>query len=442
MPQSQSHTTEANQQHVTPIGIVGGGFGSLLSFGALRFRGVAARDITIFSATATPEETWLGFVQMIGQTFMRSESEGHFWPTTSPGLATMEAIDTWSPIPVLRSWFDRYHPTVAFMVEHLRQVAYQLSFWHSLVPCSISRIERDGDVFILFDEAGRPCGRVQHLIMAVGHGPHRIPPVMSRFARHFPQDQRVMHAFGPKVYTPGETVLVLGDGLTSATEWISILEAGASVIAISEAGFTFGQRLNTPRRYFTKRGYASFQSKDGEDRMQELKAATKGTIPFYPGWRKIIKEAQQTGRLQLIQGSVLSVQPLHQGGRLAATVQLSDKSVYMVESDRTVCATGFLPASMHPLWQQVIADYTVPMAGDFIRVADDFSIPSLCTPTSSLTAVGSAAAWAIPCADSLVGMRMAARTIAERIVGPERWSLDELAYKTRQWFTLLQGGLL
>src|SRR5687767_6543271 len=99
---------------ITPIGIVGGGFGALLSYGALRFRGVPAHDIRVFSNTTSPEETWVGFVNMIGQTFMRSESDGHFLPTTSPGLATVEAVASRSLKPIFLSWFDRYHPTVDF----------------------------------------------------------------------------------------------------------------------------------------------------------------------------------------------------------------------------------------------------------------------------------------------------------------------------------------
>lgn len=422
-----------------PVGIIGGGFGALLSFGALRFRGVPAQDIRVFSATASPEETWLGFVHMIGQSFMRSESDGHFLPTTSPGLATVEALNSWSLKPILLSWFDRYHPTVAFMVNHLRQVASQLSFWHSLVRCQVSRLERVGDHFILFDEKGRPVARVNHVIMAIGHGPRRIPAVMSWFERTYPTDGRVIHSFIHKGYTPPETVLVLGDGLTAATEWISILEAGAHVLAISQTGFRFGQALNTPRRYFSKRGFAAYQQKEGTQRVEELAAATRGTIPLYPAWRRRIRTARNTGSLQLIQGTLMSIDPVRPNGRLEGIVQLPDRSYFTVTVDRVVCATGFAPATTHPLWQQLINDYQLPTYEGFLMVADDFSVPSLSQPTSSLFAVGAAAAWVLPCADSLVGMKVAARAIADRIVGEETWTLQELFTKTRQWFLLLSG---
>src|SRR3989344_6563850 len=78
------------------IAIIGGGFGALMTVSVLRFRGVPLHDIRVYSDTGNPEGVWEKMVRAFRLTHMRSESLGHFYPTDSPGLATVEAVKTWS----------------------------------------------------------------------------------------------------------------------------------------------------------------------------------------------------------------------------------------------------------------------------------------------------------------------------------------------------------
>lgn len=427
---------------ITPIGIIGGGFGALMAYAVLRFRGIPAGDIRIFSADSSPEHSWMRMVEAINQRGMRSESVGHFFPTDSPGLATLEAVSTWSLKPIILSWFDRYHPSVEYIVRHAKTLARQIHFWHALRHVRVGRIERLADSFVIYDSNGQRCGQVRHAILAIGHGNLAMPSAAAAYQQAHPDDARVRHAFTTKDYMPNETVVVMGDGLTAGTEWMNILERGGSVVAISNRGFSFGQQLNTPRQYFSKRGIAPFLQQPAPDRLAELVAATRGTIPGYPYWRRMFRASQKNGKLQLIHGDVIAIRPVDQA-TVECLVRLPDgHSFQPVHVNRVIVATGFAPAITHPLLKQLIEDYNLPLAGSYLAVDEHCCIAQMSTPTSCMAVVGPTAAWALPCADSLVGMKIAARQIGERIVGEETWRPRELFAKINAWLRLMKGAEL
>src|SRR5688572_29350526 len=105
MSQSRITTKEGVVHH--RFAIIGGGLAGLMMYVVLRFRGVPAADIGIYSRDMYPEACWERSIRAIGQTQLRSESLGHFYPTDSPGLATIEALSNWSIKPIVLSWFDR-----------------------------------------------------------------------------------------------------------------------------------------------------------------------------------------------------------------------------------------------------------------------------------------------------------------------------------------------
>lgn len=422
------------------VAIVGGGFGALMAYTVLRFRGIPSDQIAIFSPDSSPEHSWEQFVRAINLEHLRSESTGHFYPTDSPGLATIEALRTWSLRPLIQSWFDRYHPAVDTFIRHTKNIARQTGFYRCLVPASISRIERHEGWFSLYDHANTFLVFAQHVILAVGHGKHRVCDAIEKFRTSHPNDTRVLLSYEQKAYAPPRKVLIVGDGLTAGTEWMNVLQTGGSVIAVSLKGFSFGQPLNCPRKYLSRRGLAPYRTQSPEERFAEIAQATRGTIPMYPHWRRTIRAAKREGRLELIQGELLDIHDVN-GKRIRCTIALTHSMGHrVVEVDQLLCAIGFMPPITHPLLESVIGQFGIATMGGFPMVDADCSLMEASQPHSVLFAIGSAAAWTFPCADQLSGLKLAARAISNRIVGrQESWSVKATGRRLSTWGRLVIG---
>ena len=434
-----SEITPENQGVAVPVGIVGGGFAALIAYVVLRFRGVPAQNIRVFSADNSPGEAWLKMVQAIGQKTMRSESIGHFFPTDSPGLATLELFKKRSLKPIILSWFDQYRPTVESIIKHAHEIAQQVHFWQSLVPARIADIRNTADSFLLYNEKEELVARVNNVIIAVGHADPVLPEPVKKFKEMYPQDSRVNGAFDEKQVQPGHPYLVIGDGLSAATEWVRIIESGGCVIAVSQKGFQFGQPLTTPRRYMSKRGLGPFRRKQTGARCAELIQATCANIPLYTGWKKIFRQALAEGALHLIQGNVTDIQKDSTNKLDITVVRPGSEVPEIIEADQVIAATGFYPAIKNPLISQLIQDYNLPIHDRFLVLKDDCCIEKLSTPGSFAAVLGHASAWAIPCADSFAGMKIGARKIADYVAGKESWNARELARKTNRWAALVFG---
>jgi len=293
------------------------------------------------------------------------------------------------------------------------------------VQCKVANVTRDADGFIVWDEAGQMRGRVRRLVVAVGHGPVNKPEFLRAFRERAGDDVRVRHSFEDKKYEANLAYVVVGDGLTAATEWMNILDQGGTVLAISRRGFTIGQSLNTPRKYFSRRGLETYVAGSTESRRSELSEATKGTVPGYY-WRDQFAAAQKEGRLHLLVGDVEEVE-VHEAG-IDVTLA-SESGVGSLHADRLLCATGFLPAAAHMLWKKVIAEWKLSQddVTSHLRLDEHMQV------VDGLYVVGSAAAWVLPNADSLTGMKIAARRIARHVVPTSRPTLA-----MRSWMQIVQ----
>lgn len=436
-------STVASSQTPSPVpvrvAIIGGGFGALMAYAVLRFRGVAREEIRVVTPDASPERSWERFVRAINLQSLRSESIAHFYPTDSPGLATMEAFTSWSIRPLIQSWFDRYHPTVDGFIRHTQTIARQTGFYHSILRAMVGEVVRHENSFELRDEDGETLTTAQHIILAVGHGQLHIPGPVTAYREMYGADDRVVTSYEEKSYAPPQTVLVVGDGLTAGTEWSNILTNGGRVLALSLTGFVVGQPLNTPRRYFSRRGILPYRRKEASARLQELRAATRGTVPAYPHWMRLFERAQREGRFELSRGTLMGIERTEDGA-LRCTIRLPDgHAVQTVRVHRVISAAGFYPPSTHPLLARLIAEYDIPTMDGIPEVTDNFCLENLSTPTSCAAVIGPAAAWAIPSADSLGGMKIVAHHIANLICGQETWSPRELAVKTARWTRLVTG---
>lgn len=420
------------------IAIIGGGFGALMTVSVLRFRGVPLSDICVYSDSGNPEGLWEKTVRAFRLTHMRSESLGHFYPTDSPGLASVEAVKTWSAKPLILSWFDAYHPTVDFFLEHTRLLARLVGYYRAIVRARVGRIAKNGNEFSIYNTNDQLIGTSQHLVIAVGHGSVIVPPAVAAYRAKYGSDSLVIHSFEEKEYAPPRRVLLVGDGLTSGTECANALQVGSTVYVLSRHGKGYiKQALNTPRHYFSRRGITPYREQDKQGRIAELKRATRGTIKPYFMWMKLFTRAERTGQLQYVRGELTGL-TRSSATTITAIIRLTDgHTILPLMVDQVIVATGFQPASTNPLWQQLIRDFKLTLHDNYIDVGNDFCLNELSTPGSFAAVIGPAAAWAIPSSDSLGGMKIVAHAIADLLVGHETWSPRQVSAKLLAWSRLI-----
>ena len=87
--------------------------------------------------------------------------------------------------------------------------------------------------FVLYDEQANFIGRAKHVMLAPGHGPLSFPPLLAKARKDPALADRIVQAYEPKQYAPGGRYIVLGAGIASVNEWANILDAGASVLALT-----------------------------------------------------------------------------------------------------------------------------------------------------------------------------------------------------------------
>ncbi len=425
---------------VSRVAIIGGGFGALMTVATLRFRGVGLDEMRVYSDTGNPEGVWNATTRAFRLTHMRSESAGHFYPTDSPGLATVEAVKTWSLKPLILTWFDAYHPTVSFFLEHTRNIARLVGYYRLIKPTRIGRITKTDDQFTLYNEQDEVVGYAKHIIIAVGHGGLSVPKPLATYRAKYGKDSLVVHSFEEKEYAPPRRVLLVGDGLTSGTECANALQVGSTVYMLSRTGKKYlTQALNTPRYYFSRRGIMPYRLQSREDRISELNEATRGTIKPYFMWMRLFKQSEKSGKLQYVRGELISLEKT--GTMVTAMIRLPDgHTIKSMLVDQVVVATGFMPVNTHPLWQRLIKDFAIPLVDKYIAVRDDFCIDQMTTPGSMAMVIGPAALWALPSSDSLGGMKIIAHANADNILGPESWHVRQVVQKLVKWVRLISGN--
>lgn len=442
--QTQPHTINmTTQAPFKKVGIVGSGLGAFMAYVVLRFRGVASNKISVIGPTLSPLEGWLTFVRNIDQKSMRSESAAHFFPTDSPGLATIESLKNWSIKPTIMNWFDKYHPTVDTIIDHVMKLVRQTNYSHSLIQTEVTNIHRHGQHLHVFGEAGKLLGRFQHVIVAVGHGELRIPEAVKNFNQKYPHDTRVRHSFhAGALIKPGQTVVVMGNGLSSATHWTNYLDSDVELIAVAPTPFIMNQPLNTPRKYFSKRGFMPFRQQGNHGRYDELMQAKRGTFPPYINWHMKFAKARRQGRLNQILGMVEDIE-MSIDGRLRVIVKLGDgHSLRSLTADHVISSTGFMPVITQPLWQTLIKQHDLPTMNTCLVVDDHFRLPIISQENSIVGVIGSAAEWAIPCADSFGGMKIVAHELADQMLGTQSMRPATVGKQLSRWIQIITGKKL
>jgi len=359
------------------VAVVGSGLAGFTAYQTLRRGGLAAEEIAVFGTQDDPAGAFRRRAAAIRQRRMRSESDGHCLPATFPGLAVRTALRRRSPVPLLASAFDRYHPTLEEFLVHVDRLRERSGWERSLQGGRIERVRAvDGG----FELDG--LGPFRHVLLAPGQPGLHVPDELRG-------DPRAVHAYEPHEYA--RTVTVIGAGIAAATEWLNALEAGAEEVVSVRRRDPVRRALNVPREYFSRRGLAAFHRLSPGERAARLRALLVPSYPPGAAWDKPLARAAAEGRFR--------VEPSLNG------------------SEQVICATGFLRGFRHdPLLARLVGEHGLETVDGWIAVDPDGSVPALTGGTRSLALAGAPAQWAFPAADTLAGARYVGHRFLRRIV--------------------------
>ena len=362
--------------------IVGAGLGGFVAYETLRHaalgrRGLEPEEISVFGLDPDPLAAWLPRAAAIRQRRMRSESDGHAYATSFPGLAAREAVRRLTPGPLLRSVSDRYRPTVPEFTRHIAQLRERNGWDESF---RAARIERVLPVDGGFELDGH--GVFRHVLLATGHPGLSLPDELA-------DDARVVHAYAPHDYA--SRVAVVGAGMAAATEWLNALAAGANEVVSVRRREPARRPLNVARPLFSKRGLAGFHASPPARRVELLAKFGEPSYPRGRSWDEPLEQAAADGRFTV--------------------------AAELNGADQVICATGFLRGFAHDgLLRRLVDENELETAGRWIVLAPDSTVPALTDTTRTLSIAGVAGQWAYPAADTLVGMKYAARRFRGRLV--------------------------
>jgi cation diffusion facilitator CzcD-associated flavoprotein CzcO len=361
------------------VAIVGSGLGGFVAYATLRHGGLEPAEIAVFGDDPDPAGAWRPRAAAIRQKLMRSESDGHCWPTSFPGLAAREAVRRRDLAPLILSVCDRYRPTVSDFLRHVDELRERSRWNESFCRARIERVlAADGG----FDLDGH--GVFRHVLLAPGHPGLAVPAELA-------PDARVVHAYEPHEYA--SRVAIVGAGMAAATEWLNALESGAEVVSVRRHE-PERRPLNVARPLFTKRGLSAFHATTAPERAALLRRYGEPSYPPGRSWDEPIEHAARAGRFRVESGL---------NGSLNGAEQV-------------ICATGFQRGYQHDLLlARLVADHELETQDDWIVLADDSTVPALTDATRTLALAGVSAQWAFPAADTLVGMKVAARGFRRRI---------------------------
>ena len=355
--------------------IVGGGLAGFVAYTTLRHGGLAPGEIAVFGTDPDPVAAWRPRAEAIRQRRMRSESDGHCYPRSFPGLAPREALRQGTAAPLLETVCNRYRPTVDEFLRHVEELRERCGWDESFQRHRAGRVRAGPRGFEVDDR-----GSFGHVLVATGHPGLAIPPELAG-------DPRAVHAYEPHGYA--DRVAVVGAGMAAATEWLNALAAGAEVVSVRRRE-PVRRPLNVPRPLFSKAGLAGFHDAARAERAELL--ARFGEPSYPPGreWDEPLESARREGRF-----------------RISATLN---------GEAQIICATGFRRGFEHDaVLRGLVAEHGLDTEGRWIVLKADGTVPALSDGTRALALSGVHSQWAYPAADTLVGMKYVARRFLRKV---------------------------
>jgi cation diffusion facilitator CzcD-associated flavoprotein CzcO len=355
--------------------IVGGGLAGFVAYVTLRHGGLEPGEIAVLGTDPDPAAAWRPRAEAIRQRRMRSESDGHCYPRSFPGLAPREALRTGDPTPLVQTVCNRYRPTVRKFLRHVEELR-ERSGWDT--SFHVQRVGRIRAVADGLDVDGR--GVFRHVLVAPGHPGLSVPSGLET-------GKRAVHAYEPHEYA--DRVAVIGAGMAAATEWLNALAAGAEVVSVRRRE-PVRRPLNLPRPLFSKRGLSVFHATGRTERAALLIRLGEPSYPPGREWDEPLERAAREGRFRVAQS-------------LNGEAQV-------------ICATGFRRGFEHDdLLRELVVEHELQTEARWIVLAPDATVPTLTDDTRTLSISGAPAQWAYPAADTLVGMKFVARRFLHRV---------------------------
>ncbi len=393
------------------IAIIGDGVASLITLAVLRHAGVPADAIVLYGDSSHPLAYLKRYAQAVGQQQMRSESSGHLAAQDFPGLAWDDTKRHLRFRPLVASLLDRYNPPLSLVLEQADRLIEKLGFFDSKVVTRVGRVvrqEASTPGFALHDVQGNRIADARHVILALGHAGLAWPEAIVSSLPH----SAISHAYEAPVFQSGQRVAILGSGMAAAHLWSLALDQGAQVLALHRRPLC-RQQLNAPRQMFSTVGIEAYQGQDSASRLAFLRELGHGTFPWRLSWEYQWFHARRKGQLRMIQTELTGVKTLDSNSKIQLELGTDDK----IEVDKLVCATGFVTTALaYPLIAHLIQTNHLPLYGQFMLVADNFTVASLSQPDSVLGVVGALARWALPVADTFAGIKYAARRLVTRLM--------------------------
>ena len=362
------------------IVIVGGGLAGFIAYQTLRHGGIESAEIAVFDPDPDPVGAWRPRAEAIRQVRMRSESDGHCYPASFPGLAPRVAFRRGELMPLVQTACNRYRPSVDEFLRHVDELRERSGWDESIVAERVDRVTAGNGSFELETGRGQAPARARHVLLALGHPGLAIPAELEG-------DARVVHAYEPHRYEG--RIAVVGAGMAAATEWLNALAAGAEVVSVRRRD-PLRRPLNLPRPLFSKRGLTRFHSTSPGERGELL---TELSAPSYPpghAWDDPLERAAAEGRFEVVDA--------------------------VNGEEQVICATGFRRGYAHdPLLRRLVEEHGLETHDRWLMLAPDSTVSALTDGTRTLSIAGVHGQWAYPAADTLAGMKYAARRFLRRV---------------------------
>ena len=326
--------------------IVGSGLGGFVAYATLRHGGLEPAEIAVFGDDPDPAGAWRPRAAAIRQKLMRSESDGHCWPTSFPGLAAREAFRRRDLSPLMLSVCDRYRPTVPDFLRHVDELRERSGWDDSFRRTRIERVSaNDGG----FDLDGH--GTFRHVLLAPGHPGLAVPAELGG-------DPRVVHAYEPHEYA--SRVAIVGAGMAAATEWLNALESGAEVDLGAPARARAPPAQRRPAALHQAR--PRLVPRDAGDRARRALAQLRRTV---------VSARPKLGRAARARGACRTLP-----GRVGLNGSLDG-------AEQVICATGFQQGFEHDLLlARLVAEHELETEDRWIVLADDSTVPALTDATT------------------------------------------------------------
>jgi hypothetical protein len=394
------------------VATVGDGFGSLLVHTTARYLGFENEQLSVFGPSDNPVGTYQQFAYNLGQTVLRSESESHFLAPDWPTFAQLDAWSHKSLKPLWRTTRRKYNPGVPEILTEAAVVTRRVGWEQARIPKRVGWLQRQMKPmphFVMYDEEANFIGRSKHVMLAPGHGPLSFPPLLAKARKDPALADRIVQAYEPKQYASGGRYIVLGAGIASVNEWVNILDAGGSVLALTRNEQPETQDLNVPRCLFESIGIDAYTRLPFDQRIEFLGQVLRGTRPERQQWLSRIKAGQQEGRFDAIVGEIDKVEPGRAGLRVYVKSRSGEDPGWLDVTGVTA-GTGFNKSVLTlPLIRRLVEFYKVPVVEGRLRLQTNCGVPGLDLPESRLCCMGLIANNVIPHGDTIAGLKFISR---------------------------------